>query len=87
MVYSFHALCPLTLMQVMARRHGAHLADGAHGSHVALIPRAELWRREQASRVKAVQASVDGDFAYSPQVTVTPDLEFGGVFIGNPERE
>lgn len=66
---------------------GAHLADGTHGSHVALVPGAELWGREQTRRVKAVQASVDGDFTDRPQVTVTPDLEFGGVFIGNPGRE
>lgn len=49
-----HSQCPVTLVQLMACGQGAHLADGAHGSHVALIPGAELWWREQACRVKAV---------------------------------
>ena len=34
---------PLTLVQLMACGQVAHLADGAHGSHVALVPGAELW--------------------------------------------
>lgn len=88
--WPFHFMpcqCPLPLVQFIPCSHNAHLADGAHGSHVALIPGAELRWREQARRVKAVQASVDGDLTYGPQVTMTPDLEFGGVFIGNPGRE
>lgn len=74
-------------MQFTARGRGAHLADGAHRAHVALVPGAELRGREQPRRVKAVEASVDGDLTDRPQVTVTPDLEFGGVLIGNPGGE
>lgn len=76
--------CPV---QFTAHGRGAHLADGAHGAHVALVPGAELRGREQPCRVQAVEASVDGDLTDRPQVTVTPDLEFGGVLIGNPGGE
>ena len=78
---------PSSPVQFSAHGRGAHLADGAHGTHVALVPGAELRRREQPRRVKAVEASVDGDLTDRPQVTVTPDLEFGGVLIGNPGGE
>lgn len=49
-----HSQCPITLVQLMACGQGAHLADSAHCSHVALIPGAELWWCEQACRVEAV---------------------------------
>lgn len=82
---------PSQFSPIMTHAHwdsdGSHLAYGAHGSHVALISGAELWWCEQACRVQAVQASVDGDFTHGPQVTVTPDLEFGWVFIGDPGRD
>ena len=68
-------------------RPRAHLAYGAHGAHVALVPGAELGRREQPRGVEAVEASVDGDLTDRPQVTVAPDLEFGGVLVGNPGGE
>ena len=78
---------PQLPVQFSAHGRGAHLADGAHGAHVALVPGAELRRRKQPRRVKAVESSVDGDLTDRPQVTVTPDLEFGGVLIGNPGGE
>lgn len=78
---------PSSPVQFTAHGRGAHLADGAHGAHVALVPGAELRGCEQPRRVKAVEASVDGDLTDRPQVTVTPDLEFGGVLIGNPGGE
>ena len=71
----------------LAARPRAHLAYGAHGAHVALVPGAELRRREQPRGVEAVEASVDGDLTDGPQVTVAPDLEFGGVLVGNPGGE
>lgn len=86
-------LCTLALsiLPDSARSHwgsdSSHLAYGAHSSHVALVSGAELWWREQTCRIQAVQASVNGDFTYCPQVAVTPDLEFGGVFVGYPGRE
>lgn len=52
-----------------------HLADGAHGSHVALIAGAELGGCQQPCWVQAVQAPVDGDFTHCSQVTVAPDLK------------
>ena len=74
-------------LELPVHLHLTHLADGAHGTHAAVVPGAELRRREQPRRVKAVEASVDGDLTDRPQVTVTPDLEFGGVLIGNPGGE
>lgn len=64
--------------------HVTHLADGAHGSHVALVAGAELGGRQQPCRVQAVQAPVDGDFTHCPQVTVAPDLKLWRVFTGYP---
>lgn len=61
-----------------------HLADGAHGSHVALVAGAELGGRQQPRGVQAVQAPVDGDFAHCPQVAVAPDLKLWRVFAGYP---
>lgn len=53
----------------------SHLADGAHGSHVALVAGTELGGCQQPRGVQAVQAPVDRDFTHCPQVTVAPDLK------------
>lgn len=71
-----------------AERHGplgaTNLADGAHGSHVALVSRAEFRRGQQPCRVQAVQTPIDGNLTHRPQVAVTPDLQLGRVLCGNP---
>lgn len=62
-----------------------NLADGAHGSHVAFVSRAELGRGQQPRRVQAVQAPIDRNLADRPQIAVTPDLQLGRVLRGYPE--
>ena len=61
-----------------------NLADGAHGSHVALVSRAEFRRGQQPCRVQAVQTPIDGNLTHRPQVAVTPDLQLGRVLCGDP---
>lgn len=71
-----------------ADRHGplgaTNLADGAHGSHVALISRAEFRWGQQPCWVQAVQTPIDGNLTHRPQVAVTPDLQLGRMLCGNP---
>lgn len=73
---------------LMAERHGplgaTDLADGAHGSHVTLVSRAEFRWGQQPCRVQAVQTPIDGNLTHRPQIAVTPDLQLGRVLCGNP---
>lgn len=69
-----------------------NLTDGAHGSHVAFIAWAVLgWGQqwfgvEEGFGVQGVQASIDWNLTHRTQVTVAPDLQFGGVLSWNPAR-
>lgn len=56
-----------------------NLADGAHGPHVALVSGAKFGRGQQAGRVQTVQTAVDWNLTHRSQVTVTPDLQLGGM--------
>lgn len=58
-----------------------NLADGAHGPHVALVSGAKFGRGQKTGRVQTVQTSVDWNLTHRSQVTVTPDLQLGGMGI------
>lgn len=58
-----------------------NLTDGAHGPHVALVSGAKFGRGQETGRVQTVQTSVDWNLTHRSQVTVTPDLQLGGMGI------
>lgn len=68
-----------------------NLTDGAHGPHVAFISWAVLgWGQqrfgvEESFGVQGIQASIDWNLTHRTQVTVAPDLQFGGVLRRNPD--
>ena len=70
-----------------------NLTDGAHGSHVAFISWAVLgWGQqrfgvEEGFGVQGIQASIDWNLTHRTQVTVAPDLQFGGMLRWNPDTE
>lgn len=83
--FSYCKQCPAWhLLYRLPQVHVTHLADGAHGSHVALIAGAELGGCQQPCGIQAVQAPVDGDFAHCSQVTVAPDLKLWRMLTGYP---
>lgn len=68
---------------VSQRSEVRNLADGAHSPHVALVARAVLRRGEKSFRIQTLHTSVDGNFADSPQIAVTPDLQLRRVLCRN----
>lgn len=77
-------------MIIKMEMQATNLTDGAHGPHVAFIARAVLWWGQQrfgveeGFGVQRIQTSVYWNLTHRTQVTVAPDLQFGGVLRWNP---
>lgn len=80
-------------VNIKAAESATNLTDGAHGPHVAFIARTVLgWGQqrfgvEEGFGVQGIQASIDWNLTHRSQVTVAPDLQFGGMLCRDPDRE